>query len=251
MVDWQKPFWRDVQGKGKWGEEPWFTLKGMLYNLNIVNVGFASPPTVLSRWNSLEKVFNTCSHWKALDIMLIGADVCLLRRASITTQRASHRSWCHERTVLPHEPKEGQQQLFVPPVSSSAFLSSPALLASRAMTGTMEPKAISVWDVFGAEWQTGSAAGRRDVLVETNRNYLETQSPLGSFSWWLPPWGNVQGEFSEETHPPTLLGKLQFFQSNFSHREGLNSKTLLVWRPERWGETMFKLSFFSISNRKS
>lgn len=118
----------------------------MLYNLNILDVGFASPPTVLSRWNSLERVFNTCSHWRALDIMLMGADVCLLLRASITTQHASHRSWCHERTVLPHEPKEGQQQLFLLPVSSSAFLPSPGLLASMAMTGAMamKPKANSV-----------------------------------------------------------------------------------------------------------
>lgn len=163
MFDWQKQFWRDVRAKGKWGGEPWFTLKGLLYNLNIVNVGFASPPAVLPRWNSLERVFNTYSHWRPLGLMLMGADVCLLLRVPIATQHTNRGSWCHGRTVLPRELKEGQRQLFLPPESSSAFPPSPALLASRAMTGAMEPKANSVWDVLGSEGQPGSARGRWDA----------------------------------------------------------------------------------------
>jgi len=84
------------------------------------------------------------SHWRALDPMLMGADICLLLRVPIAALHASQRSWCHERTALPSAPKEGQQQLLLPPISFSAFLPSPALLGLGAVTAAMEPKANSV-----------------------------------------------------------------------------------------------------------
>lgn len=178
MFDWQKQFWRDVQGKGKWRGEPWFTLEGLLYNLNIVNVGFASPPTVLPRWNSLERVFNTYSHRRALGLMLMGADICLPLRVLIAAWHASCRSWkqnIHERSVVAHELKRAAAALS----SSCIFLSipaPPALRTSRATTGAMEPKANSVSLHPGSTW------GRWDALVKTKRDCLGAQSPLGSFS---------------------------------------------------------------------
>lgn len=93
--------------RGSEEESPGLHWKSLLYNLNIVTVGFASPPTVLPRWNSLRRVFNTLSHWRC---WWEQTSVCCW--VSTVTQQARHRSWCQERAVLPHEPKEGQHQLF-------------------------------------------------------------------------------------------------------------------------------------------
>lgn len=55
-----------------------------------------------------------------------------------------------------------------------------------------------------------------------------------SFLWAALADSCLPGERSREnflkkiTHTHTPFGKLQFFQNNFSHRKGLNSKTLLV-----------------------
>lgn len=97
--------------RGSEEESPGLHWKSLLCNLNIVSVVFTSPPTVLPRWNSLRRVFNTLSRWGALGPVLMGADWCLLPGVPTATQHVRHGGWCHEWTLLSHEPKERQHQL--------------------------------------------------------------------------------------------------------------------------------------------
>lgn len=131
MFDWQKQFWREEQGKGKQVGEPWFTLKGLLQNLNMINVVFASPPTVLPRWDSLGRVFNMDSHWRALGLTLMGADVCLLLCVPITSHHVATRAGVGRGLSSPMKPSKGSNnfsfllhfpQVSSPPLGKAGFV---------------------------------------------------------------------------------------------------------------------------------
>lgn len=113
------------------GEASRRTLKGLLQNLNMINVVFASPPTVLPRWDSLGRVLNMDSHWRALGLTLMGADICLLLCVPITSRCVATRAGVGRGLSSPMKPSKGSNnfsfllhfpQVSSPPLGKAGFV---------------------------------------------------------------------------------------------------------------------------------
>lgn len=113
--------------KEKWREEPWFILKGLILNLNIGNVAFASPPTALPR---VEEPGESKLQSRQASPARRSCQPCSpsMRRQPANLPKVRNAAGCGEGLTFHKHPKKS---LYLHPTNSASFGIPNSLLQGR------------------------------------------------------------------------------------------------------------------------